>query len=648
MRRRIMRWLTSPVAVLVCTVLVTVLVALGANLSLELWSTGGDIAHLGRVLSEDLSLFFLGSLVVWLFVLLVVATLGRLWPSVGIIFVVAGVIGYADYRKVELLTEPLYPADLVFRPGVGFLTQMVGAGVLVGVLLLSTLVLATAVLLGRWLGRRFRLPDRRTRPVLAWTLLGGRLAVAVTAAVALSHVMQFHDPGNSLRSAYDRYGAHWRPWHQTRNYEDNGVVAGLLYNLPMPAMAAPRGYSAATMRRIVARYSEVAREVNRTRDPDALQDVNVISVLSEAFSDPTRFRNVKLAEDPIPYTRELMARVPSGRMLTSQYGGGTANVEFSVMTGMSTSQFRPQVTTPFQMLVPNHRDFPSAVRYFESQGLTTTALHSYTSALYRRTEVYPILGFDDIAFREDMSHRDRIDNSRFISDQATFDEVVSRVEKSPRPMFFNVVTMQNHYPQGGQFRDPIPVTGMNNPEDQENLEHYARGLAHSDRALAEFLRAMKATGEKNIVLLYGDHLPAVWHHTGMPPLKRRETPFFVYRDFGRQQHEALPTTSPIYMMNHVLEAANAPVTPYYALLGELEQQVPAMAPDYFLTASRTRLPWDFVSSPGRQLMRDYRLVLYDLAVGRRYTEQAMFGLPDESVEDPGHVTQVRGRARGGR
>lgn len=634
MSRMIVGRLTSPGAVVVGTLLATIPVAVAANLSLELWSSGGDLTHLHRVLTQALPLFLLGSLVVWILVVLVVATLGRFWLGVGVVFVVAGVLGFADHRKLQILTEPIYPSDLSFRPGVGFLSEMVGVHVLLATAGLSVLVLAGTALLGWWLGRHFRRPSRRTEPVLSRVVLTGRVLLVVAAASSLVYVSGFHAAGNHVRSAFERYGAVWRPWHQSRNYAENGVVAGMLYNLPMPAMARPRGYSEAAMRSLVERYSAAASTVNLTRNPSALDDVNVVSVLSESFSDRTGFKDVQMAEDPAPFTRALMTRTTSGKMLSQQYGGGTANVEFSVLTGMSTSQFRPQLTTPYQMLVPNYSSFPSAVRYFEGRGLSTTALHAFTSELYRRADVYPILGFDKLVFRDDMTHRDRVDHGRFISDAATFREVVSRLRDSAKPMFLNVVTMQNHFPEAGQYSNPIPVSGVTDPEERDNLEQYARGIAYSDAAMKEFLASLRATGEKTVVLFYGDHLPPIWHQVGLPSLPRRETPFFVYADFGTPQVEKLPTTSPIYLMNHVLKAADAPVSPYYALLGALERQVPAMTHDYYLSADRTRTPWTHLSREGRQLMHDYRLVQYDLSVGRRYSEKAMFEVPSGSVAGP--------------
>lgn len=624
------RWFRRPAAVAVGSLLVSLLAALVANLSLELWHSDGDLGHVTDALTGEFTLFLLDSLVVWLVLVLVTAILGRLWLSIGIILVLTGLLGFADQRKLQVLTEPLYPSDLTVGVDPGFLSAMVGAGVMLAAVVLCLGVVVGAGLLGRFLARRFPRPDRRTNPRLAWGLVAGRVVLALAAVASLAYVMQFNTPGNRIRAVYDGHGAQWRPWNQSMNYTVNGVVAGMLYNLPTPAMNRPAGYSEATMRRLVAKYSDVARSVNRSRDSHALDDVNVVSVLSESFSDPTRYEPVRLAEDPIPFTRHLLTRTTSGRMMAQKFGGGTADTEFEVLTGMSNSQFRPQLTTPYQMLVPNYTEFPSALRYFEGRGMSTMALHSFTSALYRRAQVYPIFGFDHMAFEDDMTHRATIDRSDFISDEATFQEALSRLRSADGPTFMNVVTMQNHYPQAGRYLDPIPSTGMADPRARANLEHYARGLRHSDQALADFLKGLRASGEKTVLLFYGDHLPPLWGQTGMPLRMRHETPFLVWTDFGKPKVEHLPTTSPVYLMDHVLEAADAPVSPYYALLGRLERQVPAMMHDFYIDPQNRRQPWSNLPASARQVLHDYRLVMYDLSVGRRYSEKAMFDLPSST------------------
>lgn len=618
-------WMRSPGGVLGGSVLVTVVLAVGANLALDVWQVGGSAGRLaGLPIVAEPALFVLGSLVVWLFVLLTVAVLGRLWVSVGLVVTATVLVGFANYRKQQLLMEPLYPSDLAFVSNPGFVVQMAGVASVATVVGVAAAVLGAAVVVGRWLSSWFRPPQRRGRRGLYWTVLAVRLIGGVVSVAAIAHLTHFHQVGNVVKATYDEHGAHWRAWHQSANYNGNGFVAGMLYNMPLPAMRRPRDYGPATMQQLVTRYAGVAHRINSGRDPGALQDVNVVFLLGEAFSDPTRVRGVELAEDPIPFTRSLMQRTTAGSMWSPKYGGGTANVEFEALTGMSLAQFRPQMTTPYQMLVPNHGAFPSVARFLSRHGHDTLALHSFTSALYRRAEVYPILGFDDADFADEMSHTATLEDNQFVSDRATFNEVLSRLEGSERPMFLNVVTMQNHYPMAGKYADPIDSTGLSDSDAAANLEHYARGLAYSDDAMRHLVRALDKTSEKTVVVFYGDHLPAVWPASVLTRRVAHQTPFFVYANFGEPMVRPLPTTSAIYFTNHVLEAADAAVSPYYALLQRLEQHVPAMGHAAMIGPDNEWVAPQDLPRRARRLLHDYRLVQYDLSVGQRYSQDAMF------------------------
>jgi len=621
--------------VVAASVLVTGVLAFAANAALDLWQVGGNIARFVQRTADEWPLFLLGTLVVWLVVTLLVALLGRLWITVGVVSITTVLLGFANYQKQQMLMEPLYPTDLVFVTSPKFLVGMVGVDVVSTLLTVAVAVGVAAVLVGRRLGRWFPAPDRRHRPRAAWTVVGLRSLGAFVSVAALASLTHFHDPGNAFREAYEEHGAEWSPWNQSANYVHNGFVAGMLYNLPLVAMSKPPGYGPEAMQEIVARYSGVADRINRTRDPAALQDVNVVLVLGESFSDPTRVEGATLAKDPIPFTRSLMQRTTSGQMWSPKYGGGTANVEFEALTGQSPAQFRPQMTTPYQMLVPGYAHFPSAVDYLEQQGLDTTAMHSFTSALYRRATVYPTLGFDEAVFQDGMTHTRRLQDNPYVSDAATYDETLARLEQARDPQFLNVVTMQNHFPMAGHYDRPIPVQGLSDdPEAAANVEHYARGLRHSDRAMKDFIGALERSDEKTVMLFYGDHLPPVWPRSMLTRRDTHQTPFFVYANFGRPTPERLPTTSPIYFMNRVLARADAPVPPYYALLQRLERWVPAMDHGLMLGPDGTRISRAELPRAAQRLLRDYRLVQYDLSVGQRYSAEEMLSLDPASPPTP--------------
>ena len=58
------------------------------------------------------SKFFLGVLVLWVLFLFIWSILGKLKYSTLFFVIAIGLIGFADYQKMNLRSEPLYPDDL--------------------------------------------------------------------------------------------------------------------------------------------------------------------------------------------------------------------------------------------------------------------------------------------------------------------------------------------------------------------------------------------------------------------------------------------------------------------------------------------------------------------------------------------------------
>lgn len=608
----------------------TLVWAVLCNFTLEFLQFGGSSdAVFGYTLRQDWRVFFLGSSVVWAILLLTVCLLGRLWVSCALFGVVTIFLGFANYEKITIRREPLYPSDLNFAGDPGFLTHMVSAATIAALVAVALLIALILLLVGRVLRRWFPRIRHDESPKLWRGLLITRVAGLIVLSAALLYVGHFNMPGNRFRAAYEDAGAKWAFWYQTLNYEKNGFVGGVLYNLNVPAMKRPAGYSAATMKAITAKYTALADKVNATRDPHALDDVNVVAVLSEAFSDPMRVRGVSLAQDPIPLTRKLLTHTDSGYMLAQLYGGGTANMEFETLTGMSLSQFEPQMNTPYQMLIPRYRQFPSAVGYFKDHGHEPIGIHPYMTSMYKRDEVYPILGFDKFIHDTTMQSTQKLEKSDFISDQSAFNEVEYQIRTTARPLFINLVTMQNHYPMAHEYAHPIHVTGLKGAAEAE-ASGYARGIAYTDQALKRFLAELQQSDEKTIVVFYGDHLPAVWPNRIYKEngnRRMKETPFFIWSNFATNQHQPLPTTSPIYFMPKVFDTANAALPPYYVLLEQLEKQIPAMEQGMYINPQNQLIKQSELTPEAKQVLHDYRLVQYDLSVGHRYSERQMFYPP---------------------
>lgn len=615
-----------------------VLLALAAELLLEAARTGWDWAYLGAFVAQEVGVVAVGGLVLLLVVVAAQAALGRWWVTAALVLGLATVLGVSSHIKYGARHEPIYPRDLVFALEPKFLLEMVEPEVLWSTLVALAVLVAGAGALGRICSRRRPRPVlERSSPGSRLGMLAARIGVVGLSVLLLSSLLQFNHRGNPWREAFEAAGADWRRASQTGNYRLNGFVGGFLYNLDVPTMSKPAGYSATTMARIVAQYTALAERRYGDRDPEALSDVNVVSVLSESLSDPTRLRGISLAEDPIPRIRALMSRLPHGNMLAQKVGGGTSSMEFETLTGMSLSQFEATMDTPYQMLLPEYADFPSAVGLFNGLGHTTIAIHPYYPSLYQRSRVYPTLGFSDFLAEGDLAREERLEDNPYISDESAFTETLAALRAHEEPVFVHLVTMQNHAPYEGKYAAPFAVDGVTG-EDAETVGQYARGLSYSDEAVSSFLRAVDRSEEKTVVLLYGDHLPArlpeaVYQNNSAR--RMHETPFFLYANFGRVERERLPTTSPIFFMPRVFEMAGAQLPPFYALLRALETQVPAMSHARMIGPDNRRVRPEELSVAAKSVLRDYRLVQYDLSVGHRWAEEMLYPQLPATLEAAG-------------
>jgi phosphoglycerol transferase MdoB-like AlkP superfamily enzyme len=601
----------------------TAIVALIALSALELSQALRDpwLPAMERIAEIPIRLLLLGYLLLWLLLILVVSVVGRLWIASTLFLSLVGAAAMANYQKMRLRLEPIYPADVLYLGDLGFLAENAGVlaslGVGIGVALTGSIAFFLSRLSARIFGTRSLSGSAFGRRQLL--LRGG---AATLAGAVLISATNFNEPRNPVRQTYDAAGASWAPWDQPQNYALNGFTSGLLYNMPVTAMRKPEGYSAAAMDILVDKYSRIASSINAERRTVAIQDTNVILVLGESFVDPLRMEGVELEEDPIPFTRSLMASSTSGTMLSSGYGGGTANVEFEVLTGMTVHNFEPQISTPYQMLVPQYASFPSLLRSLAGQRHEKVAIHPFKPSLYRRTDVYSSFGFTRTKFLDQMTHTERYESDPFVSDAATFNELLDDIRASERPVVAKVVTMQNHRPLEGKYASPLNGWDAKGDPLPEELGQYLRGLRYSDLAIQQLSKDLQDLPERTVVLYYGDHHPAAWPDSVLDqndPRTKFETPFFVFANFTTRRIETPEVLSPPFLVNQMLRAVNAPLTPYEALLEKLAEELPVLDRKSIDELSRTER-----TSPAKDLLSDYRLVQYDLSVGRRYSAEAMF------------------------
>lgn len=129
--------------------------------------------------------------------------------------------------------------------------------------------------------------------------------------------------------------------------------------------------------------------------PEDAAELNVVFVMNEAFSDILN-EDVFVfpeGEHPMSVYNKLAAgeNAYAGHIVIPYFGGGTADTEFDVATGMQTNLLNPNSPslTAFRCV---ERPMESLYRVFGSEGYTTSFMHPGDGWFYGRDEVYELLG----------------------------------------------------------------------------------------------------------------------------------------------------------------------------------------------------------------------------------------------------------------
>ena len=530
-----------------------------------------------------------------------------------IIILLSTLIGIASEQKILYRLEPLYPSDIYFIKDYKMLLETVDTSVIIKLSVLL-LILFIGILLYY---------KKRKRTTLSKILKITRLLSIFVTTLLILYINQFNQPGNKIKGAFNNY-ANWITFSQEANYSKNGMISGLLYNLKSSAIERPNDYSEKKIADLYEKYSNLANGINKAR-LGGLNEYNLIFVMNETFSDPMRLEGISISKDPIPFYRRYASEHIAGMILSQGYGGGTANIEFEAISGVSMEPLAANITTPFIQLSDQMGELPNIVNFLKQTGHSLTTVHSYDSSMYKRVDNYSAFGFETLLFEKDFQTAERIENNPFISDKSSYNEVINRMSKTENKDFIHLVTMHNHLPVNNNYNNiDIEVNGATNNSE---IAHYAKGIQYSDRDLEDFLEVIENMNEKTIVVFWGDHLPGIYDEIVYRENGDRimhETPLFFYSNFQKESRD-IGTISPIYLINHVLEITNSPITPYVALLNSLEEALPAFEKGIYLEretglkSSREEL------KPSTQLLlEEYETILYDITTGKNYSKKFGF------------------------
>lgn len=377
------------------------------------------------------------------------------------------------------------------------------------------------------------------------------------------------------------------------NYE-HGSAVGFYVNATKMGLKKTENYNPQTIDEKLLEYT--ANEVKLKDKP------NIIVIMNESFADLRAVADFETNEEFLPFFKSLKKDTIKGEVLVSPFGGYTCNSEYEFLTGMNTGLLSSQ-SIPYMHMINEKMPY-TLNTHMKELGYKVTAIHPYYENGWNRNIVYDYLGFDDFISIEDffkMYDKNYYIRS-YISDNWNYNTVLKHLEEkddNEREFIFNI-TMQNHggY-EYGDFPAEIKLKGMKGKYPK--TEQYLTCIKYSDMALELFLQQLKNFDEPVIVAMFGDHQPAVeeefyeeLYGSDLDDLSNEElerryiTPFMIWANFNIKEADNVKT-SPSFLSNLIMEAANLPKSRVQLYLDELNQEVAQLNPlGYYDTQGQYR------------------------------------------------------------
>lgn len=598
--------------------------------------------------------FVLNVILVALLYLMLLMLFNRFWTASIVILAVGIIVAAIEHFKVEIRYEAILPADLGFLgSNTGNMLTFIPAGAH-GTILVAlgafAVLLALILVLRHFDGRKGRMIRTDNLSLNLTSRLILLLLPILVFALYCIHVSTTDSLANKFSRAL---GDTPSMWDSVYDAQRNGPLVAFTRQLNPKIMDKPSNYSEETMKKVAARYQKEAETINASRTNN-LTDSTVVYVLSESFSDPSRVPGLKTNKDSMPNIRKIKAGTTSGLMLSSGYGGGTANLEYMGLSGLSMANFESSLSSPYQQLVPSQHWTPT-INQLWGAPVNSLGYHPYESSMYSRATNYKKFGFSHfytLTGPDVIKYQDKIDESPYVSDKSSYDSALEGIKSGKTNKFIQIITMQNHMPYHEWYEnnDYTAESTTGTPlgdDEQQSIETYQKGVEITDQATQEFLNELDALDKPVTVVFYGDHLPGIYSSASEDnnnSLALHLTDYFIWSNkaSSSQGNKASNAaySSPNFFVAQAADHMNAKVSPYLAFLTEMHSKIAAMEPpvvnkiqgwdripegqNIYLDQNGNPMSTDDFDKETKQLLADYKLIQYDITAGKNYLKDTDF------------------------
>ncbi|MBQ1329092.1 MAG: LTA synthase family protein, partial [Mogibacterium sp.] len=291
-------------------------------------------------------------------------------------------------------------------------------------------------------------------------------------------------------------------------YRDYGMPYCFIATSVNAGIARPKGYSEEMIAGLLDEKTKRGTDTKLEEKEDSTQHPNIIVLQMESFTVAQDYANIEVSQDPTPVFNDLYENYTSGTFEVPACGAGTANTEFEVLTGISAKFFGPG-EYPYKGKL-RKKTLENMAYITRSHGYNTAALHDHRALFYNRNEVYANLGFNTFTSVEYMNNVS-FTPTNWCKDRVLTGEIMEIMQSTEERDFLHVISVEGHgsYPTEQVFKHPYTEVTAEDEETKWKYEYYLNECHEMDTFIGDLIKAIEESGEPTVMIIYGDHIPAL-------------------------------------------------------------------------------------------------------------------------------------------
>ena len=233
---------------------------------------------------------------------------------------------------------------------------------------------------------------------------------------------------------------------------------------------------------------------------------NIYIVILESFLDPRFFEEVDFSKDPLSdELKKYLIKGAFSSVLSPVYGGGTAQAEFEVLTGVKA--FALVNSVEFNSL--QGKQVSGFIDVLKEQGYSSYALIASSSNYYNSKDAYKSIGFDETVFLEEKDDFKLNENDNKIFDGDVYQYQIREMDHNhfKSPYVHYILGMYGHMPYERNLVERPDVIEVK--DVSPSIQRITNQFYYRTKALGKYIDELLRRDPHALIYITSDHLPPI-------------------------------------------------------------------------------------------------------------------------------------------